>query len=1601
MRLPMIGTSNVDHNANPSGFNDVQFNIPPTSATSSLVDTGALPYISNRSDAMKIISKGFDDQLLIDMEEALIRELTKSWELSEMSRAEISVHRTTIVKMQRERDKALDRKPDGPAPTFRSKDIFTWGKEFEQWLQKNNLSKFWYVHLLGACSIAEKDIFVEAKNKGQLLVADTLVANLPLIQHLFYPILPRGEALKKLTQTVPKPGETLRDYVMRYRLTVASVLERIDDWVAAELFVLSLPVHIRDLIHQADVTVTEYTSVEKAIESVTKVLAQYPDRPLIASSQASSSGQSFPRVNPISRFNVKRKFNEMQQAYSSSPNSKLQKSSSSTSEKETGISKGMTVKNPYCTLCKRTNHYAKDCFAKTDIDGREIAGRTTSFNKNGSSVAATSSSSLQSTSKSTINSTTNLSSKSQSSYRPGSSSTTKTVNNVHADETGEEFNESASHAESIEEMGGDVDEVVDLCQYFEQDEIGNVNTLSSVYTTRAQIMQADGWLYVPLKVEETVECVGLIDTGANVSIVNNTWLRSHFPTKAVQRETSVRQRGFSGDTLAVESTRLKLWCSNLKEAIEQKVYIANIDFDFICGLDVLHKFKIGINNIPLPREMPRVKTEPETKVKQDAIISEALFTIEQYPEIGKALDRNEATETLPCCHPQAEVTLEIERSKLKAVRQYPLAEIHKPIVDKQVQDWLKEDIIREATESNVFNSPLWTVPKYNIDGSVDKSTRRVCLDARSLNDAIVNNETYPVPLIKEIFNNLHGSNVYTELDIRMAYCQFPVHPDSQRYLGFSWKNRQYVFNRAIFGLKMMSSKFQKVMKLIMKDIRGVEVYIDNVIVHSKDTKSHVETLVKVIDRLTMYNLTIKRSKCKFGRSHIKLLGHEISVDGVKIDTTKFEPLDNMKTPTTKQQLQSVLGFFNYFRSFLPGYARIAAPLEAQRNQGVITWNEECQAAFDMLRTGIKNADVLVHPDFNKKFYVATDASYSGLGAVLFQFDEIKKKELLVDCISRSLTPTERNYSATKLELAGLVFALERFRHFLLMQPFTVYTDHSALTSLFKAKFERSVLVNGWFETLWDFIDVITIEHRPGIANVLPDILSRTYKVDSQRFINVIVGSMNEDEEVVVMLEDDDGDNVPLGCLEKMRTDSLFSSERTEQQTNESKSNEGRPLLADDNVREIVIDKNRQQQLIKEAHSFGHFAARQVYERLKNDNVEWPGMLKDINVFLDGCSTCQKYKLQRVGFHPLRHLEATYPMEWLCMDLFGPLETTPKGNRFVLVVVDVATKFAWLRALGDKSAVSVAQGLLTLFSEFGIPKIISSDNDGAFLNQIVDEFKKTWSIDQRTTTSYHPRANGLAERTVQTAKHALVRIMDEAKKNVDKDDKSFENWDDYIAIVQYAINTRIHEPSKTMPFELFFGRAIVQMKDYKDVQNKILTEEQIRKHWKVMYQLVYPAIAKARRDSNAQTDKSFSKTHAVQKDAIPNGTLVMKLVDRVKGYETTKFRKSATFQEAYDGPYMIMRKNRIDNYVLKEVSTGNLLERSVPLDKLKILGGVKPVRVIAERCSEGNKCKLLLFNEGSKLWVDWEADILKSIASDEEGVVDHMEYDPNDETGMNA
>ena len=221
------------------------------------------------------------------------------------------------------------------------------------------------------------------------------------------------------------------------------------------------------------------------------------------------------------------------------------------------------------------------------------------------------------------------------------------------------------------------------------------------------------------------------------------------------------------------------------------------------------------------------------------------------------------------------------------------------------------------------------------------------------------------------------------------------------------------------------------------------IYIDNINVYSKIWDEYLSHLQKVFQRIREAGLKLNLDKCKFVRENLPFLGHIITQEGISPDPSTVQWIQEFPVSTTVKKLRSFLGLAGYYRKFVKGFSQVAAPLfKLLKNDVHFTWTVDQENAFQTIKDKLISAPILIYPDFTKKFYLYTDVSDAGLGAVLSQKDD-EGRERVVAYASVSLKPAEKNYSVTEKEALAVVWAVRQFRHYLLGPLFEIVTDHNA------------------------------------------------------------------------------------------------------------------------------------------------------------------------------------------------------------------------------------------------------------------------------------------------------------------------------------------------------------------------------------------------------------------------------------------------------------------------------------------------------------------------------------------------------------------------------
>jgi hypothetical protein len=336
----------------------------------------------------------------------------------------------------------------------------------------------------------------------------------------------------------------------------------------------------------------------------------------------------------------------------------------------------------------------------------------------------------------------------------------------------------------------------------------------------------------------------------------------------------------------------------------------------------------------------------------------------------------------------------------------------------QLQELLDKGYIQPS--SSPWGCPAIFVKKKD-------KTLRLCVDYHPLNEATIKNK-YPLPRIDLLFDQLAGAKVFFKVNLRSGYHQIKNRPEDIPKTAFTTRYGLYEYLVTSFGLTNAPAHFMYLMNSVFmpKLDKFVIVFIDDILVYSKNKEEHAEHSRIILGHLREHQLYAKFSKCEFWLKEVPFLGHVLYAKGVSVDPGKVKDILDWKPPTTIHQVRSFLGMEGCYHRFIPNFLKISKPItELLKIQVKFVWSSECEKAFQTLKRLLTTAPILAQPDIEKSFDVYCDAYGTGIGCVLMQEGRV------IAYASRQLKHHEEHYPTHDLQLAVVVHALKIWRHYLL------------------------------------------------------------------------------------------------------------------------------------------------------------------------------------------------------------------------------------------------------------------------------------------------------------------------------------------------------------------------------------------------------------------------------------------------------------------------------------------------------------------------------------------------------------------------------------------
>ncbi|KAE9602910.1 putative nucleotidyltransferase, Ribonuclease H [Lupinus albus] len=705
-----------------------------------------------------------------------------------------------------------------------------------------------------------------------------------------------------------------------------------------------------------------------------------------------------------------------------------------------------------------------------------------------------------------------------------------------------------------------------------------------------------------------------------------------------------------------------------------------------------------------------------------------------------------------------------------SVRPYRYPYHHKEEIEKQVSEMLQQGLIRH--NSSAFSSPVILVRKKD-------NSWRMCVDYRQLNKVTIPDK-YPIPVVEELLDELHGAAYFSKLDLKSGYHQIRMRKEDIHKTAFRTHEGHYEYLVMPFGLTNAPATFQSTMNQVFKPYlrKFVLVFFDDILVYSEGWREHLEHLTTVMEVLKDQRFVANRKKCVFGSHEVEYLGHLISAQGVAVDPEKIRSVIEWPLPRNVRGVRGFLGLTGYYRKFIAGYGKIAKPLTELTKKEGFNWNPTALEAFDELKRVMTQAPVLTLPNFSQPFEIECDASGKGIGAVLMQ------NRHPIAYFSKALSPNNLSKSAYEKELMALVLAVQHWRPYLLGRSFKVYSDQKSLRHILQQRITTADQQNWIAKLLGYHFEVI---YKPGPENKAADSLSRVFEEGELREITSFPIWMHQQQ----LQQEKESDPLLKKIVKDLQQDANARPGFSVHQG--VLLYHGRLVLS---ANSILIPN-----VLAEFHSSpagGHSGFLRTYRRIAG-NLYWVGMKKMVQDFVKKCDICQRQKYIATSpaglLQPLPIPDRIW--EDISLDFITGLPKS-KGFEAIFVVVDRLSKYSHFLPLKHPYT---ARTVVEVFAKeivrlHGIPQSIVSDRDPLFMSLFWKELFRLQGTTLKMSSSYHPETDGQTE-VVNRCLEAYLRCF------VSEQPKTWSYW---VPWAELWYNTTFHGSTGKTPFEVVYGRT---------------------------------------------------------------------------------------------------------------------------------------------------------------------------------------------------
>ena len=754
------------------------------------------------------------------------------------------------------------------------------------------------------------------------------------------------------------------------------------------------------------------------------------------------------------------------------------------------------------------------------------------------------------------------------------------------------------------------------------------------------------------------------------------------------------------------------------------------------------------------------------------------------------------------------VNLEVkEGAKPKFFKPRPIAFAIKEKVEVELKRLEDLGVIEKVKYSD-WGAPIVPVSKPN--GSI-----RICGDFKVTINPYLKVPDYPFPTVDELFATLNGGQKFTKLDLSQAYQQMELDESSRNLVCINTHVGLYRYTRMPYGISSAPAKCQETMDKVLQGLNKVGCIMDDIIITGASDEEHLSNLRAVLDRLSEYNIQLNEKKCSFLADSVEYFAFRVDKDGIHPTDEKVQAMITAPVPENKEQLKSWLGLINYYRRFIPNLASLVSDLNDLLKEKVKwNWGSKQNRAFSKVKGILSSASVLTHFDPSLPIVVASDASPTGLGAVISHICP-NGKEQPIAFASRTLSPAERNYSQIEREALGIIFAVQKFHIYLYGREFLLETDNQPLSFILNPNRAIPAVaasrIQRWAIQLSGHR--YKIKCKKSADNAVADGLSRLPVPNIEH--GEAVGIFNLTEiEAFHKTELEKGPISSQQIARYTQKDPLLAKVHRSICSNWEGEGEiskelspyfkcRNELTIEQNcilrgIR-VVIPEKLQGEVLRELHAF-HEGVVKMKSRARG-YCWWPSIDSDIESMLADCESCRNV-LSAPATKTQTWSWPEKPWQRLHADFCGPIE----GKMFLLVI-DSHSK--WLEAVPMTTTTSTQTiaVLKNIFATHGLPVSLVTDNGPQFTSDEFESYMKFCGIKHVKSPPYHPQTNGEAERVVRTFKNSIKKTLVQAK-----------DLNNCVANFLLGYRTSVHSTTGTSPAELLMGRKLKTRLDHMFVSN---------------------------------------------------------------------------------------------------------------------------------------------------------------------------------------